>query len=173
MRVRPSRAPLPRPLYTSAQEKGTLASVLHWHPYPYVGDKSIIVLGTCLGYLIADVFPSSSPTIMDDLAIAKLFRRLSKWHFQTKPLPAWNAGTISPSPSASKSSSLPGGIPTIPSGVHNVAGLARVNSKVTGTPTDRPGRCTQQYVPSVALTPWFLSGPVVTDRCTVTIASAQ
>ena len=42
---------------SSARESGPLASALHWHPYPSVGDKSIIKLGIRLGYPIADVPP--------------------------------------------------------------------------------------------------------------------
>ena len=101
------------------------------------------------------------------------FRRLSKWHFQTNPLPAWNAGPHFPSPLASKSSSLPRGIPTSPSGVPNVVQLARVSKEVTGTPTDHPERCIQRSAPSVARTPWFPSDPGVTNRCTVPIASVE
>ncbi len=103
--------------------------------------------------------------------IAKNFRRLSKWHFQTKPLPAGNAGTNSPSPLASKSSSHLRDLPTNPSGVPNVEGLARVSREVTVTPTGLPERCIQPFAPSVARTQRFLSGPVATSRCTVAIAS--
>ncbi len=110
---------------------------------------------------------------MDDLDTAKNFRRLSKWHFQTKPLPAWNAGTNLPSPLASKSFSLPGDIPTNPNGVPSVVGLAKANREVTEPPTGQPARCTQPFVPSVARTPWFRSNPVVIDPCTVAIASVE
>ncbi len=106
-------------------------------------NRSIMVGGTCLGYLIADVSPYSSPTILDDLAIAKLFRRLSKWHFQTKPLPAWNAGTNLPSPPASKSFLLPRVILTNPGGVPSVVELAGASSAATEIPTGHPVRCIQ------------------------------
>ena len=74
---------------------------------------------------------------------------------------------------ASKSSSLRGDIPTNPNGVPSVVGLAKANRVVTETPTGHPERCIQQFVPSVALTLWFLSDPVVTDPCTVAIASVE
>ena len=105
--------------------------------------------------------------------VAKNLRRLSKWHFQTKPLPAGNAGTNSPSPLASKSSSHLKDLPTNPSGVPSVVGLGRVNRAVIVTPTEPPERCIQQFAPSVARTQWFLSGPAATSRCTVAIASVE
>ena len=117
-------------------------------------------------------FPSSpSPTTPDDLGIANTFRRLSKWHFQTKPLPAWNAGTHLPSPLASKSSSLPGELPTNPGGVLKIGRLVRASSEEA--PTGHLERCIQSYAISAGLTLRFPLFPVVTDRCTVAIASAK
>ena len=105
--------------------------------------------------------------------VAKNLRRLSKWHFQTKPLPAGNAGTNLPSPLASKSSSHLKDLPTNPSGVPSVVGLARVSREVTVTPMGLPERCIRQFAPSVAKTPRFLLGPVATSPCTVAIASVE
>ncbi len=66
-----------------------------------------------------------------------------------------------------------GDLPTNPSGVLSVEGLARVSKGVTVTPTGLPERCIRQFAPSVARTPQFRSGPVVTNRCTVAIASVE
>ncbi len=101
------------------------------------------------------------------------FRRLSKWHFQTNPLPAWNAGPHFPSPLASKSSSLPGDLPTNRSDVPRIVRLVRASSEVPETPTVHPERCIQSCAISAGLTLRSPLYPVVTDRCTVTIASAK
>ena len=149
---------------------------------PYVssvGNQSIVVHGTSLGYLIADVSPSSLPTILDDLDIAKYIRRLSKWHFQTKPLTAEIAGTNLPSRSGNRSSSIPKGSLMSPLAAPNAAHLAEASSQV---PAEVPAevsvagdheKCTQQFARSAALILWFPSYPVVTDRCTVVIASVE
>ena len=118
-------------------------------------------------------FPLLLPTLLDDLSTANTFRRLSKWHFQTKPLPAWNAGTHLPSPLASKSTSHLGDIPTNPSGVPRIVRPAGANREGQEVSAAQHERCIQQFAPSVARTPWFRSGPVVTNRCTVAIASAR
>ena len=79
----------------------------------------------------------------------------------------------SPISQLGKSSSRLGDLPTSPSGVPNAVVLARVSKGVTATPTALPERCIQQFAPSAARTPRFHSGPVVTSRCTVAIASVE
>ena len=137
-----------------------------------------MVHGTSLGYLIADVSPSSLPTMLDDLDTAKYFRRLSKWHFQTKPLTAEIASTNSPSRSGNRSSSIPKGSLMSRLAAPNVAQHARASSQVPAgvsaeVLTGQPERCTQQFAHSAALILWFPSYPVVTNRCIAAIASVE
>ncbi len=136
--------------------------------------KSIVVHGTSLGYLIADVSPSSLPTMLDDLDIAKHFRRLSKWHFQTKPLTAEIASTNSPSRSGNRSSSIPKGSLMSRLAAPNAAQLVGASSQApeVSAAADHE-RCTQQFARSAALILWFPSYPVVTGRCTAAIASVE
>ncbi len=124
--------------------------------------------GTSLGYLIADVSLSPSPTLLDDLSIANTFRRLSKWHFQTKPLPAWNAGTILSSRLASKNSSLREDSPTNPGGVPRIVRLVGASNEAPD-----PERCIQSCARSAGLTLRSPLSPVTTDQSTVAIASPK
>ena len=133
--------------------------------------RSIIDIGLSLGYTMETL--QRVNRILDNLDKPKNFRRLSKWHFQTKPLPAGNAEANLPSLLASKSSLLPGDLPTNPNGVPNVVRLARVSSEITGTPTGQPERCIQQFALSAGRTPWYRLGPVVTNPCIVAIALAR
>jgi hypothetical protein len=133
----------------------------------------IIPGGHGLGYL-QRLSLLTSPSTLGDLDIAEQnFRRSSKGCFQTKPLPAWSAGTNSPLLLGSRNSMLPGVIPTSRNAVPNAAVLGRANSEVPETPTDQAERCIRQFVPSVAGIRWFPSCLEVTSLSTVAIASAR
>ena len=147
--------------------------------------RSIIDIGLSLGYTMETL--QRVNRILDNLDKPKFFRRLSKCHFQTKRVPAGNAGTNLPSLLASKSSSHLRDLPTNPSGAPSVVGLARASreaeataeaeaeaeAEATAIPMGLPERCIPQFAPSVVRTPRFLLSPVVTSRCTAAIASAE